>query len=164
MQYFKDIIWYVVAVFIGMGIGWAVTKDHDEAKANKLATDTAAATLKQSETNRVKESQLQATVDTQAKQINDLEKKANDDILASQAETNKLRTCIANGTCGLRYVNAPACGTGETTGKAAGTGPSNGAPGGLNEPAEQAYFALRDGIAREAEKLKLCQGYIRTTQ
>lgn len=76
----------------------------------------------------------------------------------AEDETNRLRDCIANGTCGLR-INAK-CPTPATD------VPEAGAPGRMDHgtgpeltaDARQNYFALRDGIAKVVAQLAACQG------
>lgn len=158
-QVINALIRYVaIAVMAGI-LGWTI----GHRGVIKLENKNLTATVKVSEGNREKEKELQAKVDTQAVKINQLETKANENIVLAEAENYRLRTCIANGTCGLRYTRAPSCPT-ASAGQAATSGAGDGTPGELDAITQQNYFALRQGIEREAEKLTLCQSYIRETQ
>jgi hypothetical protein len=67
----------------------------------------------------------------------------------ANAETNRLRACIRNGTCGLRVNVLPsAC---------PGAAVDSGTGARLTPDAEQAYYSLRDGLAKLQGKLQACQ-------
>lgn len=70
-------------------------------------------------------------------------------------ETSKLRDCVAAGTCGLRI--AATCRRADLPGTPAGGGVDTGASPRLTADAEQAYFALRDGIVTVRAQLAACQ-------
>lgn len=69
-------------------------------------------------------------------------------------ETNRLRTCIADGSCGLRIVEG-ACPA--MPGPAASPGLDSGAGAGPSATVGQAYIALREGIDLAAAQLNACQ-------
>jgi prophage endopeptidase len=145
------------ALAVAFGAGWAVngwrvgTKVADlkasHAQAVETAATAAAAQLaaayadrdaKQDELNRIAADGLANL------------KKAND-------ETERLRRCVADGSCGLRIrATCPANPPGVPT---AADGASVGAGTGavLDTAAGQDYFALRANIARTEETLTTCQ-------
>ncbi len=74
----------------------------------------------------------------------------------AQRETNQLRDCVRDGTCGLRINAVCPAATGRLEEpSAAGLDPGTGAR--LAPSAERAYFALRDGIDSAQSKLSACQ-------
>lgn len=82
------------------------------------------------------------------------------DLRKAQHETNRLRTCLADGTCGLRVVEGlcPRVGLPQapaSPGVDSGAGPEPAAAVG------RAYLALRDGIDRASAQLTACQAELR---
>lgn len=76
----------------------------------------------------------------------------------AQHETNRLRDCVAAGTCGLRVLaRCPAPGVPEPASSASSAGVDPGTGAELDGAAGPAYFALRDGIDQAAAKLSACQ-------
>jgi prophage endopeptidase len=76
----------------------------------------------------------------------------------AQYETNRLRTCLADGTCGLRIVEG-ACPA--MPGPSASSGVDSGTGAGPSTVAGQAYIALREGIDLTEAKLNACQVELR---
>lgn len=80
----------------------------------------------------------------------------------AEHETEHLRTCIANGTCGLRI--AAKCSPRPGNVPASSAGPRVGSAGSaeLDPAAGRAYLALRKGIDTVTGQLKACQAIVRT--
>lgn len=81
-------------------------------------------------------------------------KKAND-------ETERLRRCIADGTCGLRVRAVCPKSAAIVPGAAASAGVGDGAGTGLDRVAEQDYFNLRSAIITKERQLSACQRILR---
>lgn len=77
----------------------------------------------------------------------------------AQNETNRMRDCVRDGTCGLRV--AVACPDPTSPGTATNPGVDTGPSARLTGPAESAYFALRDGISIASAQLAACQDQLR---
>lgn len=69
-------------------------------------------------------------------------------------EIERLRKCVADGTCGLRL--AATCPS-DVPRAPSGSGVDTGTEPGLTPDAGQAYFALRTGIATAKAQLSACQ-------
>lgn len=80
---------------------------------------------------------------------------------AANDETNRLRACIADGTCGLRLAATCPAASAVVPGAAPGGRVDTGAGAQLTPAAQRDYFALRDGIARAQAKLTACQAALR---
>lgn len=72
-------------------------------------------------------------------------------------ETERLRTCVRNGTCGLRIRASCPTNTPNVPGAPQGGGLDTGTGSRLDANAESDYFALRGGISRIQNKLATCQ-------
>lgn len=77
----------------------------------------------------------------------------------AQNETNSIRDRLRAGTVGLRI--AATCPDHPAPESSPGSRVDSGGAAELNEPARQAYFALRDGIDRAAAQLAGCQAELR---
>lgn len=81
----------------------------------------------------------------------------------AEDETNRLRRCLRDGTCGLRIAaHCPAAPTGHVLSAAPSASVDPGATAELDESARQSYLALRKGIDKVASQLRACQTAIRT--
>lgn len=111
----------------------------------------------QGELMRSKQQELDAERERNIQRIAAIDKEQTEQLRIEHAEINRLRTCIANGTCGLRIVGAkcPAATGVPQTGARAGVG--TGAGPTVDAVVGQNYFALREAIAATERKLTACQ-------
>lgn len=135
------------AASVAFGSGWAVNGWRLNAKHDREAREVAEVTrvtLAQRTAERdALQARLTASDDAERKKLQE-----------AQDETNRLRDCLRNGTCGLRIAaKCPARLPQADPVPSVDTG--TGAE--LDRPAEQAYFALRDGINRASAQLAACQ-------
>lgn len=72
-------------------------------------------------------------------------------------ETERLRTCLRAGTCGVRIKATCPANPASLSASAAGSSVDSGAGAVLTGPAESDYLALRGGIASATRKLDACQ-------
>ena len=76
----------------------------------------------------------------------------------AQNETDRLRTCVRNGTCGVRVeATCPPASGSVLPSTATNSGVDSGAGARLTPEAEQDYFNLRTDIKRVQTKLSACQ-------
>lgn len=136
--------------------GWRLHSEIDgikRAHAEALAANTAStmAAQKALDAKRDQLAQRIAVIDTEESQAL---KKAND-------ETERLRRCIADGTCGLRVravCPKPAVVV-SSAAPSSGMGADTSAR--LDRTVEPDYFALRDGINTVQKQLSACQRILR---
>lgn len=72
-------------------------------------------------------------------------------------ETQRLRDCVARGTCGLRVAAVCPARAPDVPGAAPAAGVGDAGAPGLTEDARRNYYALRDGIAAVTRQLTACQ-------
>ena len=96
------------------------------------------------------------TRDEAIKRANATDNQAQEGLKNAQAETNRLRDCLRNGSCGLR-VAAKCPPVPASSPAASGPGVDHGTAARLDPAFESAYFALRDGIDRQRRQLEACQ-------
>lgn len=91
---------------------------------------------------------------------------ANEEQRKDDAEIERLRRGLNDGTLGLRIGSEAIAGTRDYTIPEAPktSGVDNGPSGGFGAALGSDYIALRTGIARQRNQLKACQAYIRELQ
>lgn len=94
--------------------------------------------------------------DEAVKRANVTDNQAQEGLKNAQAETNRLRDCLRNGSCGLR-VAAKCPPVPASSPAASGAIVDHGTAARLDSAAESAYFALRDGIDQQRRQLEACQ-------
>lgn len=154
--YFKLAGYTVVAASL-FGTGWAINGWRLGAElqalkathAEERAADATAAGLDLAAKVKERDALAQRLADIDAEGSAAL-RKAND-------ETERLRTCVRNGTCGLRIAAhcPPSVATGPGSAKSPGV--DIGAAPVLDPALEQNYFALRTNIIGGEAKLTACQ-------
>ena len=106
--------------------------------------------------------QARATVQKQerqmAAQLAELDKQKMEEINAAKSETNRLRRCIAAGTCGVRLNSTAGAASSRGAADAAAPGVDNAAPA-LDAALQQRVLDLRDAIAEDSAALEYLQGY-----
>lgn len=150
--------WLAVgALAVAFGAGWAVNgwrvgSEVSELKAAHAEVVRVAAT-------GYSKQLTQAYADRDAKQaeLDNIAQAGRAAIKEAEDETERLRRCLADGTCGLRI--AATCPTKPPGVPPAGTGGGVGAPASpvLTAAAGQDYLALRANITRTEETLTTCQ-------
>lgn len=155
---YARIVAAAVALALAFAAGWISQGWRGDAALSALQSDHALE-LAQAESNtRVAQQLLDEERDNWNDERSRIDYEQTAKLEAERNETNRLRDCIANGTCGLR-VNA-------TCPAPAANVPQAGTPGSvdhgtgaqLTADARQNYFALRDGIAKVVAQLAACQG------
>lgn len=91
-----------------------------------------------------------------ARDIHTADVKHHTELEKKREENDRLRAAVAAGTVRLRL--AASC---PSQAPAGSPGVDHGGEPVLDRAAEQAYFALRDGIARKEQQLKACQEILR---
>ena len=149
----------IAAVIFGLGL-----------TANGWRLGTEIAKLERDHTQAVSDAAT-AGARALARMTEDRDRKAIDLTVAADAnrtksrkaenETNRLRTCIADGTCGLRIRATCDTTTPQDPGAATGPGVDTGGGARLDPAAGRAYTALREGIDHTQEVLRACQSELR---
>ena len=102
----------------------------------------------------------------QAGRIAAIDAERTESLRSAQREIDRLRAAVAAGAVRLRVAGrcpvSAAGGPGVGDGAAGGSASAAGSTGDayLSRDAEQAYFALRNGIARQADQLGACQSIL----
>ena len=102
--------------------------------------------------------------DAQAKREAAIDTDQTEKLRLANAETDRLRTCIADGTCGLRIRTACPATPSDVPRATPGARVDSGAGTELAPDARQYYFALRGAIAASERKLAACQDILRGRQ
>lgn len=151
------LIFAVMWAALSFGAGWKVNGwRHDAAQ---LATANEAARVYNADRTRLVDANDKLTValaTSEGTQLAQLRK--------AQNETNRLRNCLLDNSCGLRVsVVRPVCAPSAATG---GPNPpvDSGASAELDSSTRRAYFALRDGIDQTVTQLGACQEQLRLRQ
>lgn len=94
--------------------------------------------------------------DAFAARVNASDSKAQEGLKNAQAENDRLRDCLRNGSCWLR-VAAKCPPVPASSPAASGPVVDHGTAPRLDSAVESAYFALRDGIEQQRRQLEACQ-------
>ncbi len=88
----------------------------------------------------------------------ELDKQKMEGINAAKSETNRLRRCIAAGTCGVRLISTAGAASSRGAADAAAPGVDNAAPA-LDAALQQRVLDLRDAIVEDSAALEYLQEY-----
>lgn len=152
---------WVLAGLVGFTVGYSMQAHKiTELRSDALKKDNAALTTANAESER-----LRGELATMGKKIASDEERHQKELQNARQETQDLRDCVANGKCGLR-VNAtcPRSSASVPPGTTSPASVDNATGAALTPDAEQAYYALRDGIGRLEVKLAACQDYAKAVQ
>ena len=145
--------------FFGLGFGakqlqanaQLSTVRAEHAQEKSAAYRTALAAQQQLDAERGRKVEAVAAIDTEQTKL----------LGKDREDLERLRACVAAGTCGVRIVGAkcPAS-AGSVPTIASGAGMGVGASPELDADARQTYFTLREGIAVKERQLAACQQYV----
>lgn len=93
-----------------------------------------------------------------AAQLAELDKQKMEEINAAKSETNRLRRCIAAGTCGVRLNSTAGAASSRGAADAAAPGMDNEAAA-IHGDLQQRVLDLRDAIAEDSAALEYLQEY-----
>ena len=149
----------IVLFALGLAVGWGVQGWRSEARIQSLRADHAKV-LKDIAAKVEKARQaVQRAADAANTAINEADKAATERIAKNEEETDRLRACVAAGTCGVRiktvYVREP--GGGESTDSGSGTVGDAGVE--LDQATGLRVFDLRKSVKLDAEKLDYLRTY-----
>lgn len=147
-----------VALVLAFGTGWAVQGwrmgmqlQEQRTQHARTLQDVAEKTAAARDAVRKQERQMAA-------QLAELDKQKMEEINAAKSETNRLRRCIAAGTCGVRLI--------ATAGTASSRGAADAAAPGMDNEAtaihgdlQQRVLDLRDAIVEDSAALEYLQEY-----
>jgi len=162
----RDVIWGLLAGIILGYCAHAIISDRKIANMQRDQQTQEAADLKDALSNAKK---LQDDSDALRDQLAAKDKEYTKQLQDAHSETNTLRDCIDNGSCGLRVqAKCPASATKPATqvlpGPATPASVGNDAGPELTADARQAYYSLRDGIATVTKQLAYCQAAVTAAQ
>lgn len=148
----------VAILAVCFGAGWAANGWRLDARIKSINADHANAVTDANERVRVAQADLQTERDRKTDQVAVIDVEQTVQLRKAQNETDRLRTCVANGTCGLRVnVVGPANCPANVPITDATSSVDHGAGARLAPDAEQAYWGLRVGMMRAQAKLTACQ-------
>lgn len=152
----KAAIYAAVAALV-FGAGWTANGWRLGAKLDAYKAEQAGAVATANASALALQKRLDNERDGRAVELAAIDTLHAGQLKKEQDETKRLRTCIDNGTCGLR-VNTigPACPS-AVPGPADSGSVDTGAGTRLTPAAERDYFSLREGLARQRNKLAACQ-------
>lgn len=93
-----------------------------------------------------------------ATHLAETDRQKTEEINAAKSETNRLRRCIAAGTCGVRLNSTAGAAGSRGTADAAAPGVDDAAPA-LDAALQQRVLDLRDAIAEDSAALEYLQEY-----
>lgn len=150
---------YIIAAALAAAAvgGWTAQGWRLGAKADRVAAAQSAAVAAANASALAVQKKLDSERDAHAERLSEIDKDYTKKLKEANAETNRLATCVDNGTCGLRVnVVRTACPS-EVPGTGAAGSVDSGAGSALTPEAQRAYFSLRAGIVSAETKLAACQ-------
>lgn len=150
----------VIALVLAFGTGWAVQGWRMGMQLQEQRTQHARTLQDVAEKTAAARDAVQKQERQMAAQLAELDKQKMEEINAAKSETNRLRRCIAAGTCGVRFKSAPT--PGERAGGLGQDAPAgsvgNAAPA-LDASVQQDVLDLRESIKVDELAIEYLQQY-----
>lgn len=147
----------LIALCVAFAGGWTVEHWRGgvalaalQSKHSKALADESAKTLDA-------QKKLDVLADAQRARVAGIDDKQTQALKVAQDETQRLRSCIADGTCGLRIRAQCPKPAAIVPGATAGTSVDTATSAELDPTARQDYFALRSAIDLTQRQLSACQ-------
>lgn len=145
----------VAALLFALGFGASHLRSDAQIKTIKAAHAqeksaayaTALAAQKQLDTKRDEQAATVARIDITQTAL----------LQKDQDELEKLRSCVARGTCGVRVIGAKCPATTSVPGTATSAGMGDATQPTLNADAQRAYATFRSAILTKERQLEACQ-------
>ena len=147
-----------VALALAFGAGWVVQGWRKDVQLQSQRTQHAKTLQTIAEKTAAARDAVQKQERQMAAQLAELDKQKMEEINAAKSETNRLRRCIAAGTCGVRLNSAASAASGRGAADASAPGVDNAAPA-LDAALQQRVLDLRDAIAEDSAALEYLQEY-----
>ena len=147
-----------VALALAFGAGWVVQGWRKDAQLQSQRAQHAKTLQTIAEKTAAARDAVQKQERQMAAQLAELDKQKMEEINAAQSETNRLRRCIAAGTCGVRLNPTASAASGRGAADVATPGMDNAAPA-LDAALQQRVLDLRDAIAEDSAALEYLQEY-----
>ena len=148
----------VIALGLAFGAGWAaqgwrmgMQLQEQRTQHARTLQDIAEKTAAARDAVRKQERQM-------AVHLAELDKQKMEGINAAKSETNRLRRCIAAGTCGVRLISTAGAASSRGAADAAAPGMDNEAAA-IHGDLQQRVLDLRDAIAEDSAALEYLQEY-----
>ena len=147
-----------VALALAFGAGWVVQGWRKDVQLQSQRTQHAKTLQTIAEKTAAARDAVQKQERQMAAQLAELDKQKMEEINAAKSETNRLRRCIAAGTCGVRLNSTAGAASSRGAADVATPGVDNAAPA-LDVALQQRVLDLRDAIAEDSAALEYLQGY-----
>ena len=147
-----------VALALAFGAGWVVQGWRKDVQLQSQRTQHAKTLQAIAEKTAAARDAVQKQERQMAAQLAELDKQKMEEINAAKSETNRLRRCIAAGTCGVRLNSTAGAASSRGAADVATPGVDNAAPA-LDVALQQRVLDLRDAIAEDSAALEYLQGY-----
>lgn len=150
------------ALALAFGAGWAVNGWRVGAQVADLKASHAEVVKTAAQAAAKQLTDAHAQRDAKQDELNNIAAAGAASLKKANDETERLRRCTADGTCGLRIAATCPANTPGVPTAASGSGVGAGTGAVLTAAAGQDYFALRANIARTEETLTTCQKALET--
>ena len=147
-----------VALALAFGAGWVVQGWRKDVQLQEQRTQHARTLQDVAEKTAAARDAVQKQERQMAAQLAELDKQKMEEINAAKSETNRLRRCIAAGTCGVRLISTAGTASSRGAADAAAPGMDNEATA-IHGDLQQRVLDLRDAIVEESAALEYLQGY-----
>ena len=147
-----------VALALAFGAGWAAQGWRMGAQLQEQRTQHAKKLQDVAEKTAAALTAVRKYERQMAAQLAELDKQKMEEINAAKSETNRLRRCIAAGTCGVRLNSTAGAASSHGAADAATPGMDNEAAA-LDVALQQRVLDLRDAIVEDSAALEYLQEY-----
>ena len=147
-----------VALVLAFAAGWAAQGWRKDAQLQTLRAQHASTLQAIADKTDAARAAVQKQERMTAAHLAELDRQKTKEIVDAKLETDRLRRCIAAGTCGVRINTAPGTAIGYRPADAAAPGVGDAAAA-LNADVQRRILDLRDTIAADAAALGYLQGY-----
>lgn len=145
----------------GFAAGWGVNGWHSDAKLSKVKAEYAQSSVDATQRALASQKELFERKEKRAQELSTIDKLELEKLKGAENETQRLRACLRNGTCGLRIAAVCPAPSSQLPGTTASSSMDPSAAAGLTDAAGQAYLDLRDQIARTQSTLSACQASLK---
>ena len=147
-----------VALVLAFGTGWAAQGWRMGAQLQEQRTQHAKKLQDVAEKTAAALTAVRKYERQMAAQLAELDKQKMEEINAAKSETNRLRRCIAAGTCGVRLISTAGAASSRGAADAAAPGMGNEAAA-IHGDLQQRVLDLRDAIVEDSAALEYLQEY-----
>ena len=147
-----------VALVLAFGAGWGAQGWRKDAQLQEQRTQHARTLQDIAEKIAAARDAVRKQERQMAAHLAELDKQKMEGINAAKSETNRLRRCIAAGTCGVRLISTAGAASSRGAADAAAPGMDNEAAA-IHGDLQQRVLDLRDAIVEDSAALEYLQEY-----